>query len=101
MQHLQRPLASCLRALDIDLFDPLGHVSEHDHLIRKHVHEATVHGKGIFLNARPRPQLSDSQLRDERGMIGKNAQLSIDAGRKHNVHVATEQLFVLGHHLQS
>jgi hypothetical protein len=101
VQHLQRPLASRLRALDIDLFDPLGHVSEHDYLMWKDMHEATMNGKGVFLITGPRPQLTDSQLRNKRGMIGKNAQLPVNAWGEHNIHLATEQLFVLGDDLQS
>jgi hypothetical protein len=99
-QHLKRALAGLLRAFEIDLINPLRHVSEHNHLIGKDVHEAAVYGKGVLLFARPRPQLSDGQLRDERGMIGKDAELSIDTRRQNDIHLATKQLFMLGHNGQ-
>jgi hypothetical protein len=59
------------------------------------MHEATVYGESVLLIAGSRPQLTDRQLRDERGVIRKNAQLAIRPGRQHYIHLASEQLFAL------
>jgi len=79
-----------VRPLDIDLFDPLRRISKHEHLVGKDMKETAMHSKYVLLIACPCPKLSDSQLRDEGGVIGQNTKLSIDTRRQDNVDIARE-----------
>src|SRR4051812_5866022 len=67
--------ARLLRLLEIDLRREVGGLGHHDDFVGQDLHEPADHREIVLDAAGADPQLTDTQRRDERGVVRQDAQL--------------------------
>lgn len=75
-------------ASKVDLLSPLRRIGEHCHLVSQHLHDPTADSEIHLFFASPGPELAGLQEDQEGCVVRQDAQLTIDTGREHYVHVA-------------
>ena len=79
-ERLLRLAAGLLGLLEVDLRRHVGRLGHHHDLVRPNLEEAAGDGEELLLAAAPDAQLADAERRQQRRVVGQDAQLALDPG---------------------
>ena len=86
-QGFFRPSPCFLGSLPVDLFRPLGDVSQDDNLVGRYLQESACHGKYIVGPIMPIVELADLQRSDQGLVPVQDSQIALRSARHHDVRV--------------